>query len=136
MTNMTGSKMSIFSHPGNITGYQITTRSFPYRGPYCPGQYGPRLHLRTIWVSLFQMSEVCNTQFNTWSFPYWPGYHPSTHIGSRLRLGPIWGSWDDNQANTEMPMCVCSGVRCCLFSLSSKICKMFVFLHFSGYQKL
>jgi hypothetical protein len=33
MTNMTGSKLSIFSHPGKITGYWITTRSFPYRDP-------------------------------------------------------------------------------------------------------
>ena len=30
---MTGSKLSIFSHPGKITGYWITTRSFPYRRP-------------------------------------------------------------------------------------------------------
>ena len=30
MTNMTESKLSIFSHPGKITGYWITTRSFPY----------------------------------------------------------------------------------------------------------
>ena len=37
MTNMTGSKLSIFSHPEKITGYWITTRSFPYRGPYWPG---------------------------------------------------------------------------------------------------
>jgi hypothetical protein len=37
MTNMTGSQLSICSHPGKITGYWITTRSFPYRGP---GQYG------------------------------------------------------------------------------------------------
>jgi hypothetical protein len=37
---------SIFSHPG----YWITTRSFPYRGPYWPR---PRLPLRPIWVSLF-----------------------------------------------------------------------------------
>ena len=34
MTNMTGSKLFIFSHPGKITGYWITTRSFPYLGPY------------------------------------------------------------------------------------------------------
>ena len=34
MTNMTGSKLSIFSHPGKITGYWITTRSFSYRGQY------------------------------------------------------------------------------------------------------
>ena len=46
MTNMTGSKLSIFSHPGKITGYWITTISLPYRGPYWPGldfvsgQYG------------------------------------------------------------------------------------------------
>ena len=36
MTDMTGSTLSIFSHPGKITGYWITTRSFPYRGPYWP----------------------------------------------------------------------------------------------------
>ena len=48
------SKLSIFSNPGKITGYWITTRSFPYRGPYRgSGQYGPRLRLRPIWVSLF-----------------------------------------------------------------------------------
>ena len=48
------SKLSIFSNPEKITGYWITTRSFPYRGPYRDsGQYGPRLRLRPIWVSLF-----------------------------------------------------------------------------------
>jgi hypothetical protein len=36
MTNMTGSKLSIFSHPVKITGYWITTRSFPYQDPYWP----------------------------------------------------------------------------------------------------
>ena len=40
MTNMTGSKLSIFSHPGKITGYWIATRSFPYRDPYWPGIMG------------------------------------------------------------------------------------------------
>jgi hypothetical protein len=49
---MTGSKLSIFSHPWKITGYWIT-RSFPYRGPYWSGQFAPRLCLRPIWVSLF-----------------------------------------------------------------------------------
>jgi hypothetical protein len=44
-------------------------------------QYGPWLRLRPIWVSLFYMSEVCNKYFKKWAFPYWPGYHPSTHIG-------------------------------------------------------
>jgi hypothetical protein len=38
---MTGNKLSIFSHPGKITDYWITSRSFPYRGPYfVSGQYG------------------------------------------------------------------------------------------------
>jgi hypothetical protein len=40
MTNMTGSKLSIFSHPGKITGYWITTRSFPYQG--VEGKYESR----------------------------------------------------------------------------------------------
>jgi hypothetical protein len=72
MTNMTGSKLSIFSHPGKITGYWITTRSFPYRG--------------------------------TWAFPYWPGYHPETHILARDGVEGQYGSRGDNQANMEMPM--------------------------------
>ena len=42
MTNMTGSKLSIFSHPGKIIVYWITTRSFPYRDPYWLG---------SIWAS-------------------------------------------------------------------------------------
>ena len=37
MTNMTGSKLSISSHPGKITGYWFTTGSFPHRCPYWPG---------------------------------------------------------------------------------------------------
>jgi hypothetical protein len=37
MTNMTGSKLSIFSHPREITGYWITTRLFPYRDTYWTG---------------------------------------------------------------------------------------------------
>jgi hypothetical protein len=84
MTNMTGSKLSIFSHPWKITGYWITTTSFPYRG-----QYG----------CLFSRCQkyVINSLI-----------HGHFHIGlviiPRLRLGPIWGSRDDNQANMEMPM--------------------------------
>jgi hypothetical protein len=30
-------------------------------------------------------------KINTWPFPYHPGYHPSTHISPRLRLGMIPG---------------------------------------------
>ena len=104
MTNMTGSKLSIFSHPGTITGYWITTRSFSYRGPYWPGPIWVSTSSRANTVSLFEMSEVCNKEFNAWAFPYWPDYHPETYIGPRLRFGPIWGSRDDNQANMEMPM--------------------------------
>ena len=44
--------------------------------------------------------------------------------------------YSNNSHDTHSNSCACSGVRCCLFSLSSKICKIFVFLHFSGYQKL
>ena len=70
MTNMTGSKVSIFSHPEKITGYWITTRSFPYRGPYWPGP---------IWASTSSQANMGV------SFPYWPGYHPST--ASRANMG-------------------------------------------------
>ena len=58
MINMTEGKLSIFSHPGKITGYWITTRSFPYRGPYCPGQYGTRLCLRPIWDSTLSQANM------------------------------------------------------------------------------
>ena len=79
MINMTGSKLSIFSHPWKITGYWITTRSFPYRGP---GQYG----------CLFSRCRkyVINSLI-----------HGHFHIG--LVIDHI-GSRDDNQANMEMPM--------------------------------
>jgi hypothetical protein len=54
MTNMAESKLSIFSHPGKITGYWITTRSFPYQGPYWPGP---------IWIQglavIFSHHQVC-----------------------------------------------------------------------------
>ena len=40
---------------------------------------GTRLRLRPIWVSLFQMSEVCNKQFNTQAF----------HIGLVIIHRPI-----------------------------------------------
>ena len=45
-------------------------------------------------------------QINTWAFPYWPGYHPETPILALdwVRLGAIWGSRDDNQANMDMPI--------------------------------
>ena len=90
MTNMTGSKLSISSHTGKITGYWITTRSFPYRDPYWPGPYWPgaRANMGLDFVSsqygcLF--SRCRKYVIHTWAFPY-------------------WGSRDDNQANMEMPM--------------------------------
>ena len=97
MTNMTGGKLSIFSPIWKITGYWITTRSFPYRGPYWPrpGQYG----------CLFSRCRkyVLNSLI-----------HGHFHIGlviiprpilARDRVeGQYGGSRDDNQANMEMPM--------------------------------
>ena len=59
MTNMTGSKLSICSHPGKITSYWITTRSFPYWGPYW--RPGP------IWASIWKWS--CNNPITG----YFPG---------------------------------------------------------------
>ena len=94
MTNMTGSKLSIFSHPGKITGYWISISrpilARPNMGlDFVSGQYGclfPRCR-----------KYVINSLI-----------HGHFHIGlviiPRLRLGPIWGSRDDNQANMEMPM--------------------------------
>jgi hypothetical protein len=144
---VTGSKLSICSHPGKITGYWITTRSFPYRGPYWPGtssqanmgvsllihghfhiglviiprppywpetesraNMGRGMITRPIWkcpcIKLFitYFRHLEKRHPITWAFPYWPGYHPSSHIGPQLRLGPIWGSRDDNQVNMKMSM--------------------------------
>jgi hypothetical protein len=95
MTNMTGSKLSIFSHHRKLTGYWITTTSFPYRGSYWPqanmgldfvsGQYG----------CLFSRCRkyVINSLI-----------HGHFHIGLVIIPRPILGSQDDNQANMEMPM--------------------------------
>ena len=103
MTNMTGRKLCIFSHPGKITGYLITTRSFPYRGPYWPGP---------IWAST-------PSQANIGLFSRCRKYvinsliHGHFHIGLVIIPRPIltqdgiegqYGSRDDNQANMEMPM--------------------------------
>jgi hypothetical protein len=60
MTIMTGIKLSIFLHPGKITVIGLLHDHFHIEVHIGPGQYGPRLRLRPIWVSLFQMSEVCN----------------------------------------------------------------------------
>jgi hypothetical protein len=57
MTNMTGSKLSICSHPGKITVFGLLQDHFhieAHIGPHIGlGQYGPRLRLRPIWVTLF-----------------------------------------------------------------------------------
>ena len=60
MTNMTESKLSIFSHPGKITVIGLLQDHFHIEAHIGPGQYGPPLRFRPIWVSLFQMLEVCN----------------------------------------------------------------------------
>ena len=43
-------KLSIFSYPGKITGYWITKRSFPYRGPYWS---------EPIWASTSSQANMC-----------------------------------------------------------------------------
>ena len=100
MTNMTGSKLSIFSHPGKITDYWITTRSFPYRGPYLPG--GQYMGLDFVSVQYGCLFSRCR------KYVINSLIHGHFHIGlviiPRLHLGPIWGSRDDNQASMEMPM--------------------------------
>jgi hypothetical protein len=57
MTNMTGSKLSIFSHPGKINVIGLLQDHFHIEAHIGPGQYGPRygndLRLMPIWVSLF-----------------------------------------------------------------------------------
>ena len=99
MTNMTGSKLSIFSHLREnnrlLDYYKITSISRPILAranmglDFVPGQYG----------CLFSRCRkyVINSLI-----------HGNFHIGlviiPRLHLGPIWGSQDDNQANMEMPM--------------------------------
>ena len=42
-------------------------------------------------------------QINTWTFPYWPGYHPETPILARDGVEGQYESRDD-KANMEMPM--------------------------------
>jgi hypothetical protein len=53
MTNMTGGKLSILSHPGKINVIGLLQDHFHIEAHIGPGQYGPRLRLRPIWVSLF-----------------------------------------------------------------------------------
>jgi hypothetical protein len=74
MTNMIGSKLSIFSHPGKITGYWITTRSFPYRGPYWHRPHG---HFH---IGLFIIPRP----------PYWPETQSSANMGRGMITRPIW----------------------------------------------
>ena len=51
MTNMTGSKLSKFSHPGKIIRYWITTRSFPYTPQlYVDCASVNQLHDRTLLI--------------------------------------------------------------------------------------
>jgi hypothetical protein len=101
MTNMIGSKLSIFSHLGKITGYWITTRSFPYRGPYCQGHKNHARVAPIITVAEFKwfiLQVILKTplkyiQINTWAFPYWPGYHPSPPFRANMGVpGQIWAS--------------------------------------------
>ena len=85
MTNMTGSKLSIFSHPGKITVIGLLQDHFHIEAHIGPGQYG----------CLFSRCRkyVINSLI-----------HGHFHIGLVIIPRPILGSWDDNQTNMEMPM--------------------------------
>ena len=51
MTNMTGSKLSIFLHPWKITVIGLLQGNFHIDAHIGPGQYGSRPYLRPIWAS-------------------------------------------------------------------------------------
>jgi hypothetical protein len=85
MTNMTGSKLSIFSHPGKITGYWITTRSFPYRG------HIEKHHVIILYYRLIHG----HFHIGLLIIPR-PPYWPETQSKVNMVLG------DENQANMEM----------------------------------
>jgi hypothetical protein len=53
MTNMTGSKLSICLHLGKINVIGLLQDHFHMEAHIDQGQYGPRLRVRPIWVSLF-----------------------------------------------------------------------------------
>ena len=85
-----------YFHPRKITGYWITTRSFPYRGPYMgldfvSGQYGCLFSRCRKYVIHSLINRLIHGHF---------------HIGLVIIPRPILaqGSRDDNQANMEMPM--------------------------------
>ena len=58
MANMTGSKLSICSHPGKITVIGLLQDHFHMEAHIGSGQYGPRLRLRQIWVSLSDVGSM------------------------------------------------------------------------------
>jgi hypothetical protein len=59
MTNVTGSKLSIFSHPGKITVIGLLQDHFHIEAHIGPGQYVPRLRLRpVVCFELFDNMEV------------------------------------------------------------------------------
>ena len=77
------------------TGYWITTRSFPYRGPYWPGP---------IWASTSSQANMGVSFLDVGSYVINSLIHGHFHIGLVIIPRPIWGSRDDYQANMEMPM--------------------------------
>jgi hypothetical protein len=58
MTNMTGSKLSIFSHPGKITVIGLLHDHLHIEANIGPCQYGPRLRLRQTWVSVLDVGSM------------------------------------------------------------------------------
>jgi hypothetical protein len=108
MTNITGSKLSIFSHPGKITGYWITTSIISISRPilaqanmgldFVSGQYGclfsrcRKYVINSLIHGHFHIGLVITPRpILAWLSPLDP-YWPETE------------SRDDNQANMEMPM--------------------------------
>jgi hypothetical protein len=94
MTNMTGSKLSIYLHSGKkplLDYYKIISISRPILAranmglDFVSGQYGCLFSRCRKYV----INNLIDGHF---------------HIGLVIIPRPIWGSRNDNQANMEMPM--------------------------------
>jgi hypothetical protein len=103
MTNMTGSKLSICSHPGKITGYWITTISFPYRGPYWS---------TPIWASTLSQANI-GVSFLDAIFDYISAIYSDSHFiggGKREKKNRPAPSgiefWRKHNANLVRTTCV------------------------------
>jgi hypothetical protein len=90
MTNITGSKLSIFSHPGKITVIGLLQGNFHIESHIGPGQYGPRLHSQNsskyrLIHGHFHIGLVIILRF-----PYWPETESRANMGRGILTRPIW----------------------------------------------